>query len=569
MTRLIALLITIIAHTPISGNLSTNPVQHTHNVSAESCFWTTKSIHIVDDINLKGETWHLPRKSCLVFEGGSIKNGRIVFSESTIEASDGNRPAFYDVTFSGRLKSAISPTWFHYSRVNNTELLQSCINSSKEVDLQGGAFKVNKLVLRPGVTIKNGKLEFENVDYCLYGVGVKGITINDITINGGGSSGCAIFISDSKNVSLENVGILQIYSEEDAAAGVYLRRCTNSKIIGCHINDVVAKPNGKVGDSKGASRAIILQHCFDVTVSQNEIGRIISSEDGDGIHIINEADDKTGNILICNNVLKDCSRRHIKVQAPGVHILGNQLLTDIDTYHLDYTITLFSSNCRIDGNTFKASSSVPIQIGGGGVGLLERIVVTNNTIIDSGNGNQGSVTITSPVKDIEISGNDITLLDDNECSVYVRNECKNLRVYNNKQDGGRGLVFIREQQRGTEIQGIDIADNIVKTSGYFFALSVISEDDPVSKITIKRNKVAVDNLTYQGDAVFVVPISACLRNQISIKDNVIAESISFNRRVKGVSSLRPTSLLNNDNKGYRYYDESLGREIIWNGIGWD
>lgn len=536
---------------------------------AAPCFVIGNEYIISKDIDLKGGTWKLPRNSKLFFCGGCIKNGVIVFSETTIGYSDGYVPSFSKVRFWGKVKSSISPSWFHELNQSITELLQNCFSSSDIVDLCGEEYYSGQLFLRAGLSIVNGTLHFDNTDYCLYGIGVNGFSLTDVVISGGGSSGCAIFISDSRDIKIERVSISDLYSETDAAAGIYFRRCRNSFIHESEINNVVGVPNGKVGDSPGASRAIIIQHCFNTTIAGNKINHIVSSEDGDGIHVINEADNLLGNILIKGNTIKNCSRRHIKVQAKGVDIQSNQLLTEDLKYHLDYTVSLFSSNCSVENNVFNSASSVPVQIGSGKKTVVTDILIQNNTIYDTGSGSQGAITVGAPINRLDVSGNRITLLHGNECGVYIRSSCENIKVRDNIIEGGRGLLFIREDSYDFIIKAVEISGNEVNTSGYFFAMSVPSEAVDVSRIDIRRNRVNVVDPTYQGDAIFVTPISAKLRNQIHVADNENAGSTAFNRRVRGVSSVRPSKLLNKDNKGFRFYDESLGRTVVWNGYDWE
>ena len=495
-----------------------------------SCIIKPRKIVVSEEIDLGGETWFLPHKSRLVFEGGRIKNGEIVFSESTIEAIDGFEPEFVDVAFSGAIKSMVSPSWFLNKNMSATEILQCCINSSEVVDLRGDCLRVGKVCLKAGLCMKNGELQFDNTDYCLYGVRVNGVCIQNVIVKGNNDSECGLFISDSENVKIENVLVSNIYSDNAAAVGIYLRRCLNASINNCQIKEVEAIPNGRVGDSPGASRAIVIQHCFNTRVVNSVIERILSAEDGDGIHIINEADSRLGSIEICNSIIKNCSRRLIKVQAPGVAIRSNQFLTDDEHFSLDYTLSLFSSNCLVDGNIFNASSPIPIQVGGKGAGTISEVVISNNTILDRGKSNQGAVTISSPINKFDVIYNAITLFDNSECGVYIRSACSDIRINNNVLEGGRGLVFIREQQSGTMIHEVEVSENQVITSGYFFALSVPNEDEPVSRIKIQRNIVSVNNLTYQSDAIFVSPISAVLRNRISVLDNHNDKSIPFNRR---------------------------------------
>lgn len=569
MIRFLVVLITLLFAPVGQFGIMLSCVFSSNLALANPCLRMGKEFIISDDIDLKGGTWELPRKSKLAFCGGSVRNGIIVFSETDIVSSEDNVPSFWDIRFSGKIRSKISPTWFHGSTWSVTELLQNCFSSCDVVDLDGEDYHTSKLIIRSGLSIVNGALHFNNLDYCLYGVGVNGFSLSNVVIDGGGSSGCAVFISDSRDVIIDRVSISDIYSKTSSAAGIYLRRCRNSTIQECQISDVVSVPNGMVGDSPGASRAIIIQHCFNSTISRNEINHIISSEDGDGIHIINEADDLLGNILIINNTIKNCSRRHIKVQAKGVFIQSNQLLTDEDGYHLDYTVSIFSSNCSIENNTFNAASSVPIQIGSGLKTLVTDISICNNTILDTGRGSQGSVTVGSLISRLTVNGNRLTLLDGNECGVYIRSSCQNIIIRDNILEGGRGLIFIREDTPDCYVKSVEISGNEVKTTGYFFALTVPGEAVDVSKIDIIRNTVSVTSPTYQGDVVFVTPLSAKLRNHIHVVDNENEGSMAFNRRVRGVSSVRPTKLLNKENKGFRFYDESLGRTIIWNGTDWE
>lgn len=532
------------------------------------CMGNLKEIVIAEDMDLGGKTWILPNKSRLIFNGGSIKNGMIVFSNTSVESTGEYVPVFEDILFTGTVKNCISPSWFTSSRLSETELVQNCITVCSIIDLKGKVYNTGRLNLRPGICLCNGTLVSMNTDFCLYGVNVHGLELVNLTIDGKGKSACGVFVSDSKNVVVKNVRIIDFYSKDNSAAGIYYRRCNNSAIVNCRITNIVGEPNGRIGDAAGVSRAIILQHCFKMNVSGNMIDRIISSEDGDGIHVINEADNELGNIEIKNNTIKNCSRRLIKVQAPGVNIESNQFITDDNSFDLNYTISLFSSSCSVTNNLFRASSSVPIQIGGKGVEFVSNIVVSNNDILDTGKGNQGAVTAGSPVSFLKVIDNVITLEDTNECGVYLRRSCRNVQICRNNLSGGRGMVFIREDNSGARVEDIIISNNVAETSGYFFALAVSNEKEKVSKIEINNNEVELSNPTYQGDAIIVTPVSAHLRNQIRVNKNTSSNSTVFNRKVRGSTASRPTKLLNKDNKGYRYYDESLGRTVIWNGFEW-
>lgn len=281
---------------------------------------------------------------------------------------------------------------------DDTEALQECIAKERVINLHKGTYFVSSLIIKSPVKIKNGTIFSNWQKNILQIFKANNVRIQKVVIDGNGTCENAVFASESCNIIVKKCDIHSLKSIYNCTSGIFFKRVINSDISDCRISRVEGIPDGDVGNGLGTSRAIILQQCKDI--NGNCIEDIISAEDGDGIQCIDEVDRADSRIIIEKNDIKDCSRKLIKIQAPGIIIRNNNLHTDDPRFLLDYGISVYDSNVDIISNTLNINTPIPLSIGG--TFMMTNVSIKRNTITDHGYANQGSITIGRPVNGLSI-----------------------------------------------------------------------------------------------------------------------------------------------------------------------
>lgn len=171
--------------------------------------------------------------------------------------------------------------------------------------------------------------------------------------------------------------------------GVGGHRITNNTVKG-----VYAYGDDDTGGSIGAARGILFE-CPTNTVSKPSMisGNVVSDitgEEGDGIQLLmynlpnNNIPFGHAYTTISNNLIEDCSRRHIKVQGSDVTVKGNVCLNQrpIDAPYPSWSINAIQSvGVEISGNFIRSLEGIVRGIGvDGGGGTAEYCTVKNNDV---------------------------------------------------------------------------------------------------------------------------------------------------------------------------------------------
>lgn len=222
------------------------PIQHQFNRKAKYV--------IKDIINLDGGTLNVPKRSKLLFDGGSIRNGEIVFNKTNLQ---GNPLILAKV--SGSVTNAqLYVNWFlvsndldYFFNSKSSELsgYSELVFSEKEYSVSVRK-KTNGLKLR-NITVEgnNCTIRAKQGGSLLYSVfplnNSENVTIRNMTIIGSKESSTIegarhnLCITDSYNIKVENIDTRDAFTD-----GLYIR--DND---GVYINNLRASHNGRQGCS--------------------------------------------------------------------------------------------------------------------------------------------------------------------------------------------------------------------------------------------------------------------------------------------------------------------------------
>ena len=193
-------------------------------------------------------------------------------------------------------------------------------------------------------------------------------------------------------------------------------RITNNTVKG-----VYAYGNEDTGDSTGASRGILLQSDTNTLSKPSLIsGNVISDitgEEGDGIQVL-MYDLPNNNIpfgraytTISNNVIEDCSRRHIKIQGSDVTVKGNVCLNQrpIDAPLPSWSINAIQSmSVEISGNFIRSLEGIVRGIGVDGASTSAEYCTVKNNDVRIPTDIAGTVIYVNNTDYMDISGNKVT-----------------------------------------------------------------------------------------------------------------------------------------------------------------
>ena len=381
-----------------------------------------------------------------------------------------------------------------------TSYVQNLINQSSVVDLKGQTFEVATINLHSNLVLKNGHL-ISKSDVVLNADHLKNVRIENVEIDGSRTSRVGIYLNYVESAKISKCKIHNIYSSVSGAYAIQLKRCTASTITESEVFDVESVPNGKGGDVPGSSRGILIQACSNVKVEGNHVYRIISSEDGDGIHCINETSSENDHITIRNNRVEDCSRRFIKIQARGVKILNNVLRSESEKYVEKCGIAVFASDCEIKNNTINSHTPMPIRIGESGQ-KVSNVIIANNTIHYKGGTFRGAINMYTDVSGVVVKNNDITIAGASAHAFYLEDNLRDIQLKRNHVNGGKGLLYIRQENAGDNLANIKVSSNTISADQYLMQVVATQKASKVDEITVKSNKVSLHNS--QGDSQGVI-----------------------------------------------------------------
>lgn len=182
------------------------------------------------------------------------------------------------------------------------------------------------------------------------------------TLDGNSNTKHGIVITtNAVNVVMDGLEIKNLNGDTSTGAyGIQIQNgCSNIHINRSYIHDLTAPENAVIGDSYGASRAILVGEVTRVTISSNKFARIGGFEDGDAIHVSSNVDATLGftvsMVVIEKNEFYDVKKRAIKLQASGVIVLDNYIESNyVDAVNCPYSgISSFGSRNIIRNNKIK------------------------------------------------------------------------------------------------------------------------------------------------------------------------------------------------------------------------
>ncbi len=125
------------------------------------------------------------------------------------------------------------------------------------------------------------------------------------------------------------------------------------------ISDINGGANGKVGDSIGANRGILMSNSH-VSISKCMVEKIGPSEDGDAIHA--QAVGLTVNVSIDYCKISEFEKRGIKIQANGVKVTNNIISTSKANAYAGIEV-IASSSALIQKNSVSTPANVVLTHG--------------------------------------------------------------------------------------------------------------------------------------------------------------------------------------------------------------
>lgn len=179
------------------------------------------------------------------------------------------------------------------------------------------------------------------------------------------------------------LNVMQSTGETVSAVGVRIEGgCSGVSLSRTLIKNIQSPVTGiargiLASDSTGAgtSRDILIEGC-----RFEDIGPVA---DGDAICVQDYTEYTFTRIT--GNFFKNCRKRAVKAQAPGIQIIGNQVQNDNDGIssgqeQMHAAFSLYAHNCSAEGNQINGGSFLyPIEVGASG-GDFENITVANNQV---------------------------------------------------------------------------------------------------------------------------------------------------------------------------------------------
>jgi hypothetical protein len=184
--------------------------------------------------------------------------------------------------------------------------------------------------------------------------------------------------------------IQNLYGLNDGCRAIYIDGNIGGLVSDNTIKNTDSFDNGGTGDAIGSSRAVLVASSVartkQVLISNNRISDILG-EEGDAIQVI--ANDGTvpfldGNTVISGNMIHNCNRRAVKIQASNVLVIGNVHTNSLALGQLPLAVRSWdiigSNNVKILNNV----SNVDVAFAGVGISgtSLNRLfgnVVSGNT----------------------------------------------------------------------------------------------------------------------------------------------------------------------------------------------
>lgn len=458
--------------------------------------------------NLKGASIKFPDSCVVIIKKGFFKNGTLDLNGAKVIADDYKLVFHPTVKVSSEKKiSYCTPFWFAAKgngKSDDTDPLKRCVELSDNINLCERKFAISNITITSETKIHDGVILGLDSSIVLSAIDAKRISLSRIIIDGRCTASMGLFIKSSKSVLIDSCVFQNFDGGYKQSAGVFFHSSDCITITNTTVRHILSKPNGIIGDGDGSCTGILLELCDNATIANNTIYDLPYPEDSDGIHCNTGVDLKTiYNIIIEENEIFDCAKRCIKVQQRGVVIRNNHLFTSPDYKETINTgISIYSANCKIEKNLISLKTHQPIVIDTKWEHC--NISIVDNIIHDMGKMYQGSVMVMAEVSDLCIEGNTITIDNEFQSAIYLRNKCKDVKVSSNYVEGGLYFIWIRTKDDSMHCENLVIRNNETHNTGLF----VYNSDKQIEKL----NRIELHNNTAVGLNMNSIPRDALLNS---------------------------------------------------------
>jgi hypothetical protein len=306
-----------------------------------------------------------------------------------------------------------------------------------------------------------------------------------VNIDGGNKAAIGVDITGA-GCEVTNCKIENLTGVGVGAFGIRVTSSGGSRVTNNAILNVTATSNGTIGDNPGSSRGILVTSTSAaqaMNIVKNNFIAGVTGEEGDAIQFLffdgASYPFLSAQGVISNNIIKNCNRRAIKVQASDVEVSLNKHFNTLLASDMPNKATLInviqSNNVSVKYNEVDASTGFMGIAVNGGTGVVcdrctvkgnivrgsttthgiyfdyaSNLQVEQNTVYDGNAGIAGSNST-----DVSISEN--TLYGGNSTAVgySISSVSNNSRVIikGNKAPSGQRLYMINNQSPNAFVQG--------------------------------------------------------------------------------------------------------------------
>lgn len=445
----------------------------------------------------------------------------------------------------------------------------------KKVVFSDKVYKISSsLVIPSNVSVDFGNSEIVatkeapmlKIEKGTYNVNIKGGFLN---ANHKSNIGILVYAETNK-ININGVTILDVFGNYHAY-GIAIPSIggLDIHVNNCTIDGVASNDNGVIGDKRGWSKGIIVgfdgwlndslpkeidnkTYSRNVTLKNNAIKNVKSTEDGDGIYIEGITDAELNPmmfdlpVIIEGNYFENIGKRFIKViPCGGVTIRNNYGIITKDSWHesrIHSFVSVYAPNCVIENNEFHCRKNHALYMVD--LGVQKRfgeytagtVFVTGNRLYNSAD-REGDLTASIYYADYEGAFGEI----------YIENNHINSNYYGILIDNAHGdstKVHINGNKFSAPISSFRAIEVKSKTD----LLNIMKNyvDDRYANATIVVDKGNYVNIL---DNVMTVNIANTIKCAYCLIKNNLLFNIATSRRFNVTASGWYVSVNNNDSAG--------------------
>lgn len=456
--------------------------------------------------------------------------------------------------------------------VDDTQILNNALLSNDIVDLNGGTYYINQINLKTNNVLRNGTLVGIDTDIMIKASSANNIIIENLVIDGNNICETGVFSETSTNVLVSKCHIKNFITRNSVTCGIYYSGNEQSRIFNNRIENIIGIPDAIIGNDKGASRAVLFGNVRFSTVDMNTIKNVLSSDDGDGIHL-NTSRTDTGNNIISQNKISNCESRMIKIQQKGNSIINNELVTDSD-YPVSGAmrvagISIYSSDTTFENNYLNMRTLRPIQIGAGEA--ISNISIIGNTVESSYGLGQACIVLSdSPlINKCIIQRNTLKGNATDRTGIDIRTYFKDVIISDNAISDVIYGVLIRVSDGFYDAsisvrEGLNVISNVVDSINHLLVGNNLSATrDLINRLSVTNNSVSVSSpISFAPNSVYLS--NAQYQKNPIVNNNTLTGVWLDGKARNGTTASRPIDI----GLGFVYFDTTLNKPLWWNGTAW-